>query len=379
MIDRPKLRRRYLRARKSLLRPLVGRTRCGGGKPGEIPDRPSILCIRIDRVGDMALTTPLIEALKKRFPRGRLTILASVLNRQVIRHNPHVDDCLVVPPRKMGLDRLRFIRALRRQSYDIVVDPYLGYELASALFSVLPEAPVRIGYAGWGREVFYTTAILKKSQGGHFIDATIDAASPLEAYAADRSPKIYLTHSEKRWAESWLKENRVGSHAPIGIHPGAHYPTQMWPPEYYAALIECIRKRYDRLPVVLFAGPGDAKVLSNIAARISCTVFPCPTENLRRFLALVSRCRVLICNNSGPLHLAVAAGVPTLSTMGPTEKELWKPRGENHLVLRRDALPCIGCNSGYCLIRTHACMREIMPQMMMEALSVQLDRKWETS
>jgi ADP-heptose:LPS heptosyltransferase len=221
--------------------------------------------------------------------------------------------------------------------------------------------------------------ILKKDPKRHFIDATIDTAATLGAFAEARSPKFYLSQDEQRWAENWLKENRIASDAPIGIHPGAHYPTQRWPSEYYAALIETVGRSQDRPPVILFAGPGDEEIYADIVARVSCTLFPCPAPNLRHFLALVSRCRILICNNSGPLHLAVAAGVPTLSTMGPTEKEVWQPRGEDHMILRRDELPCIGCNSGYCLIRTHACMREITPEMMMEALSIKLKRKAESA
>ena len=83
--------------------------------------------------------------------------------------------------------------------------------------------------------------------------------------------------------------------------------------------------------------------------------------DILEFAAVLSRMALLICNNSGPLHLAGLLGVPTISFMGPTIKTRWWPRGPRSEVMRRDQLPCIGCNRGYCRIQTHACMTEITP------------------
>ncbi len=92
-------------------------------------------------------------------------------------------------------------------------------------------------------------------------------------------------------------------------------------------------------------------------------------ENVMQLAATLRASEILICNNSGPVHLASLLGVPTLSFMGPTVKTRWLPLGSHSLVLREDELPCIGCNLGYCRIRTHACMRDIRPDEAFAAYS----------
>jgi heptosyltransferase-2 len=119
--------------------------------------------------------------------------------------------------------------------------------------------------------------------------------------------------------------------------------------------------------VILFGGPADEGLVQRIQSRMSGTTLKVVTPDIRWFAALLSNCRLLVCNNSGPLHVASALGIPTVSFMGPTVKELWSPLGEKHTVLRIDGLACIGCNRGICPTGSRDCMRLITPEMAAEA------------
>jgi len=121
--------------------------------------------------------------------------------------------------------------------------------------------------------------------------------------------------------------------------------------------------------VILFGGPADEGLVERIRSGIPGGALASVTPDIRRFAALLSCCRLLVCNNSGPLHVASALGIPTVSFMGPTEKTLWLPLGERHVVLRIDDLSCIGCNRGVCPAGTLECMRRITPEMAAEAVS----------
>ena len=83
--------------------------------------------------------------------------------------------------------------------------------------------------------------------------------------------------------------------------------------------------------------------------------------------ALLQRMDILICNNSGPMHIAAAVGTPTISFMGPTQYPRWKPWGEGHIIVRKN-IPCIGCNNGFCRIKTHECMQRIEVSEVMQHL-----------
>jgi ADP-heptose:LPS heptosyltransferase len=218
----------------------------------------------------------------------------------------------------------------------------------------------RIGYAAFGREIFFNCPVPKIEGNKHFVDGTLDLLKHIGIPSENRNPVIYLGADEQVWAGQWLQEIGFQGKEVIAIHPGAYYETQRWLPEHYAELIRLIR-RQTALDVVLLGSPSDAVVVEDILVRLNHPVCVSIQEDIRKFFAILSHCQLLVCNNSGPLHCAGALKIPTISFMGPTVKEQWMPVGDIHRVLRLDDLPCIGCNLGYCKIKTHDCMRRIKP------------------
>ena len=231
----------------------------------------------------------------------------------------------------------------------------------------LSGARRRIGYASYGREIFFNVQAPSIEANQHFVDLTLDVMKPFGIVTKDKTPEIYLTDDEKNRAENWLKKNGVEDKPIIGIHPGAYYESQRWLPERFIELIEqlCKTGSYE---LILFGGPGDEMLIDRMDSMSGEGILTYIADDLRKFAALVSCCRVFICNNSGPLHMAVALNTPTISFMGPTHKKRWMPIGNIHKVLRIDDLPCIGCNLGYCKIKTHDCMRLITAEMVVDVI-----------
>jgi lipopolysaccharide heptosyltransferase II len=331
----------------------------------------SILFIRVDRVGDMAISTPALRAIKAALPRVQLIVMASPANAPVLKNNPDVDEVIVYDRSAGLLEKMKFINGLRSHHFDLAIDPYTDYELKTAWLAGMSGADHRIGYAAFGREFFFNCPAPKVEGHRHFIDLTLDLLKRIGIPSENRSPAIYLEADEQVWAGQWLQENGFKGKKVVAIHPGAYYETQRWLPEYYAELIRLIRER-SQADVILFGGPSDIKVINDILSRVKMDICVYIQDDLRKFLAVLSQCQVLVCNNSGPLHCAAALKIPTISFMGPTVKELWMPVGEEHHVLRDDDLPCIGCNSGYCKIKTHDCMRRIKPEKVINLILEQI-------
>jgi lipopolysaccharide heptosyltransferase II len=326
-----------------------------------------ILFIRIDRIGDIVLSTPALKAIKQAFPHSELTALASPSNSPLVFNNPNIDHIVVYDRSGRLIDRIRVIQKLRESGFDFVIDPYPDYELETALIAFFSGAMRRIGYASYGREVFFNLPVPEIRSDGHFIDLTLDILKPVGIVTKDKTPEIYLTGDEKKWAGNWLKERRLGTKPVVGIHPGAYYESQRWPPENFAELI-CELRKAGRKNLILFGGPGDERLLDSIVSMSGEDILTYIPDDFRKFAALLSFCSVFICNNSGPLHIAVALNTPTISFMGPTQKKRWMPIGDIHKVLRINDLPCIGCNLGYCKIETHDCMRLISVAMVIHVL-----------
>jgi ADP-heptose:LPS heptosyltransferase len=348
----------YLNLREIVLRAAghcVRQERDAHLQPGSIQ---RILFIRLDRVGDVVLSTPAIRALKKHFPDAELTVLLRSSTRGLVEHNPFVDRIVTVDH---AGELIGAIRELRARRFDLVVDPYDDWPLESALVAGLSGARVRIGFAVAGRGAFFTVRLPKPGPGRHMTDVVMDSLKPLGIASGDVRTEVFLSEGELASARKWLHERRNGSLPFIGFHPGASRETQRWPAEYFSEL-GTLLLREGRRGLILFGGPADRKLVEAMARRIGETALTCITGDVRRFSALLACCQLLVCNNSGPLHVACALGIPTVSFMGPSVKERWSPRGNLHRVLRRDGLPCIGCNRGYCVMKTHDCMRQIGPE-----------------
>jgi len=356
----------YLNLRRILLSPL---RLLFAKKPSEIKLSSrikKILFIRIDRIGDLVLSTPALRVLKQRFPQSELVVLVSPSNQSLLLNNPYVDKVFAYDKRERLVDKIGVIQQLRGHGFDLAIDPYPDYEVKTALVALLSGAKRRIGYSSYGRDVFFSLKGPGLVKDKHQIDLTLDILRPLGVGMNDKKPEIFLTNDEKQWARNWLRQRSAGGKPIVGIHPGAYYESQKWPPDSFAEVARRLREN-KRLDVIIFGGLGDKDLVEHINSMTSEDTLTHVQGDLRQFAALLSHCTLLICNNSGPLHVAVALGVPTISFMGPTNKERWMPIGDIHKVLRIDDLPCIGCNMGYCKIETHDCMRLISPSMVTEA------------
>ncbi len=325
------------------------------------------LFIRIDRIGDLVLSTSALMSFKHNFPDCELSVLASRTNNPVLLNLPYIDNIIIHDKAQNIFKKISTLRRLRKYNYDLVVDPYSGYELKTAVIAAYSGAPLRLGYASYGREVFFNVPATYPENDQHFRDVVLNVFKPLGVEKVTSTPEIRLSEAEKEWSIKWIDQNQIGTKPIVGIHPGAYYESQRWLPEHFADLINKINEQ-KKFAAILFHGPEDIYVVDAIKEMIKKNIPTFISYDLRKFLSLQSLCNVFICNNSGPLHLAVAQNIKTISFMGPSEKWRWMPIGSEHKVFRIDNLPCIGCKKGICGIKTHDCMRMISPSSVIDAL-----------
>ena len=325
-----------------------------------------VLFIRIDRIGDMVLSTPVVRAFKKSYPRSQISVLASAANYAIIENNPHIEKMYQFPKPNSLLGRIKLVRKLRRKNYDIVFDLHADYQLATAMIALLVGKKRRFGFKSAGRENLYTDSV-GVSPDLDFIDLTGSLLTELAVHQNNKKTEIFISLVEKKKAATWLRSNFKRQRPVLGIHPGAFYDTQKWPEFYHA---ELIKKLYEtgKFNLLLTGSNGDFPAIERIISKCGCEIKTNISNDLREFAGLLKQMEMLICNNSGPLHMAGACEIRTISFMGPSNVKLWKPSGDKNVVLRRDELPCIGCNSSKCLIGTHACMRLISPNDVFEII-----------
>jgi lipopolysaccharide heptosyltransferase II len=316
----------------------------------------SLLVIKFSAVGDTILLTPALSALRQHFPDAFLTFLCTPVNLQVVEHIPHVDDILCFEgPRSF----LRTVRTLRARQFDLVID-FEQWMRTSALLTVLSGAPRRLGFdtPGQHRAAAYTQTF-RPLEGLHEVGNFLRLALLAGATPTGERPRLWLSDDDRAKALEILGD----IHRPlVAIHPGcgAKGAPREWFPEYYGLLADRLVEEQGAT-IVITGGASEKALVEQVADMM---MHPPLTLagglSVTQFAAVLEQCDLLICGNTGAMHIAAAVGTPTVALHGPTNPRKWGPVGEGHVVIQ-SRLPCSPClNLGWDYgCRSHPCMSTI--------------------
>jgi len=353
----------------------------------------SILLIRPDHLGDLLFTTPALRALRAAFPQARITGLIGPWAEAVVTSNPSLDEVMLCPfpgftrqPKKSFIEPYivlrRYARLLREKEFDLAVvlrfDHWWG-----ALLAYLAHIPRRVGYDIAEVRPFLTDAIPYVS-GRHEVEqnlALMEAAGVQGEHPI--TPSAYplefpLNAQDREFAPRYLAEQGVGDNDPlVCIHPGAGAPVKLWRNEGWAQVADALVEKY-AAKVILTGADSEAPLVQAIAERMACQpIIAAGQTTLRQLAALLARCRLVLGADSGPLHLAVAVGSPTVHLYGPVDSRTFGPWGDpsRHIVLISD-MDCIPCNRlDYRVgeLEDHRCVWNISEAQVTEAARRLLD------
>lgn len=317
-----------------------------------LPNINKILVIRVDGIGDLLNSTPSIALLRKNYPSAEITVLACSLNASVLIGNPDVDKILVFDRggRHRGVfAQFQFYRELRRERYQLVVA--MQTAMWSHLVAFLSGALYRLGRYQKRFRSTLTHAWRGKYPKGetHEVDRNLELVRLICKGEGQRKLIFHLLPDEITAAKARLASWGVGSDSfLIGIHPGGSSFDKRWPEGQYAELADRLARHYNAT-ILLLRGPGEEALTNNIQKAMRSAAITYAPETIRELGALLSCCDLVVCNDSGPMHLAAALDVPTVAIFGPTDHVAWHPLSENAAIVRRD-MPCWPCSAHKCKI-----------------------------
>ncbi|NUN71208.1 MAG: glycosyltransferase family 9 protein [Bacteroidetes bacterium] len=344
--------------------------------------RPNILFVKLCCIGDILFLTPAIRSVRQRFPEARITILASTWIKAVVERIPSVDEVIYfdAPLQKIFIwDRfiatVRVTKELRRRRFTAAVTAH-----RSSFFSVLLAAAGirrRIGFRG---AAMLTDAV-------PFDDTKHETARYLELTArltGTSDPGIMelkATEIDLEFREQFFRSGKIGSAVRyIGIfpgggdNPGTKMHIKRWPGERYAELVRRLYTDAGLVPVFIGSAP-DAAVVDPIIAAVEGSVpylNAVSVPDLGQLHGLLTGCIVMLGGDSGPMHMAAALGIPTVTIFGPSDPRLVAPLGSSHRYIWKQ-VPCSPCytpatvkqkkyfngNEFICTTGTHACIKEV--------------------
>ncbi len=327
-----------------------------------------ILVIKLRAVGDVLLSTVVTKNLRLAFPGARIDYLTEPPSVEVLNGNPFLDHVYVHD--RMKMTGLKLVRLVRDQSYDMVID--LFGNPRTALITRLSGARYRVGFRFRGRAYAYN--ILTEPRGAivHNTRFNLDALESAGIAIPDRNIYFHVTPEDDASVGAFLSEAGLHERFLVAVNTGGGWYTKRWGLDRYAELADRFIDAY-RATIVLTWGPGQLPEVEKVQALMKHKPFIPPVTTLKQLGALLKRCRCVISNDSGPMHIAAAVGTPVLGIYGPTNPALQGPVGEQHVTVSKTGLACLGCNYTKCPIG-HPCMLELTVDEVMAGVQ-QLLRK----
>ncbi len=343
-------------------------------------------------VGDSVMVLPALRKVRRTFSQAQITLLVVPWVSGIYEECGCVDELLIYDRdgEHQGIfGRLKLVRFLRKQGFDAALLFQNAFE--AALLVRLAGIPIRAGYRrdgrGWllSHPVSTDSRITKLHQVHYYLDlihqlepnvrATLSAASS-QVKNSDVSsyfPDLFLTVSPRRKEAARHELQELGIRLPdklVGVNPGAAYGSaKRWLSDRYAVLLDrLIQER--KVQVAIFGAPSEVSIAQSIQSQMrQRPVILSGKTQLSELIAMIACCDLFITNDSGPMHLASALGVPTLALFGPTDEMATGPLGPTAVVLNK-RVECSPCLLRECPI-DHRCMtRMTVDEVLQQAIEM---------
>jgi len=366
-----------------------------------LPGTARILLIRPDHLGDLLLTTPVLHALKTRVPDASITMMVGPWSSEIVARHPDIDEVITFAfpgfqraPQKPWTPYVLLFSAaqqLRQGHYDLVINLRPDFWWGAAL-AYLARIPRRVGYAISPGTPFLTRTLSYPPHQHWTVSALHLASAGLETlgYAAleepftpEQYPLQFTPNAEEhRWAAERLGKAGIDAQAPVVvIHAGAGAPVKLWRTQAWSdcanTLATCLTGPVP-VRIILTGSKDERSMIEEIARGIASPVLLVSDATVGQLAALLARAQLVLGVDSGPLHLAVAQGTPSVRIYGPTDARIFGPWGpaEQHLVVA-STQRCPGCPFIPCgrldfrpeELAAHPCVRMVTEQEVIAAAS----------
>ncbi|GCE27734.1 glycosyl transferase [Dictyobacter alpinus] len=361
---------------------------------------PRILLIRPDHLGDMVLTTPILQTIKEQLPSAQITMMIGPWSSEIVARHPAVDRLLTCPfpgfqrASQKPLDPYKLLfrtaRQLKENHYDLAINLRPDFWWGAALI-YLAGIPRRIGYASRLNKPFLSQA-LPFPEAEHATVSNLRLASAglqalgspalAEPFTPEKYPLVFQPHEDElAWADEQLKEAQWDDGAPIVvIHPGTGGAVKLWRTDGWSQIANQLTsgKLLSAPAHVIFTGSkSEQPMIEEIASTLETQPLMMTSMSVGQLAALLSRADLVLGVDNGPLHIAAAQGVRSLRLFGPTDSHIFGPWGvpDKQQVLLATQ-PCPGCPFIPCgrldfspeELPAHPCVRLIPDQQVEQAI-----------
>jgi heptosyltransferase-2 len=346
---------------------------------------PNNILVRVPNwIGDAVMCLPALMDIRECFVNANITVLARPTIAEMLREQCGINDVLIFENQRnhrgiFGL--LKLSQIIRKRTFDMAVLFQNAFE--AAVLTSISNIPTRIGYATDGRGWLLSQSVQRPSDRSlhqtHYYQQLVAAIT--EHPSKDRNPKLVVSEKDQKACEVKFPEVFAPSDMLlIGINPGSIYGSaKRWLPERFAELGDRVvahmlkeHPEYSSVRCFLMGGKGEEALGKEIADRMgSQPIVLSGKTSIRELMCILRRCALLVTNDTGPMHMAQALGVPVVAIFGSTDPETTCPSGGEQ------TLVCTKVRCAPCLLRAcpidHRCMTGVSTDQVMSAVMEQIE------
>ncbi len=322
-----------------------------------------ILIIQTAFIGDVILITPLIRSTKELYPQAEIDVLTLPSTASLLQNNPHVNRVYCYNKRQKG-SFFKILRTLRERRYDMAISPHSSTR--SHLLMYLAGVPHRLGFDRGAARILLTAKI-KHPRGIHKSQKNLALLSLISKREFSHQTELFPSSRDIEAVRNMLVPLR-GKRL-IVLAPGSVWGTKCWPIEYYSQI--CVMLDELGFGLILSGSPAEKDKCDQILEACPSALSLCGKTDLLESAAAIAEAELIICNDSGALHIANAMKTPVVAFFGPTVLSIgYYPFREGDYVFETqlECRPCGSHGPQVCPKKHHDCMRMIKPETVIEYL-----------
>jgi lipopolysaccharide heptosyltransferase II len=319
-----------------------------------------ILCIKPRGIGDIVLSTIVLDNLKSHFPAAKIDYLTEHFAKSAVENNPLVNKVITIDKKEFPL---KAALKIRKEKYDMVFD--LWSNPRSAQITFLSGIKYRVGFAYRGRKYAYNYPATSSKGEHHSAEHNLELLKAADVPIISKKIHYYVNEKDNNAAKDFIKENFTPGKLIIGIIPSGGWPSKRCDASKWIEIGKAVTDKYN-LGILILWGPGDENDSYYIKENLPGSILA-PKTTIPEMSGFIKNCNIILANDSGPMHIAAALNIPTLGIFGPTNPKAHGPFSENSGYIIKEDLFCIICNKLECPYH-HECMLQLSTDQVIKKL-----------
>lgn len=293
-----------------------------------------ILVIRMGPFGETLLITPVLRALRSSLPHAHITVMVGFDKVDLVSENPNINEVIAYEKQDAEL-----IHELRRHHFHMAVILQPTFRLV--LLALIAGIKYRVGFETKRGGKLLLIKSAKNDRKQHETDRYLDVVRAAGIRPVTREIEMSVTEDAQKWARELLIRSGISKERLlIGINPGCFWQNRRWAKERFAEVGDILASEYDA-HILITTGPSEIGLGGEIAAMMNHEPVILENTTPMRVAAALKQCALLISNDTGPMHIGIAVGTPTIGLFGISDPNRWGPIASQHAIVRRKSIEAI--------------------------------------